>query len=336
MKKNLYKFFKGAGLLTVLALLTSCSHWVVLESKGPIGIEEAFLIKIAFLLMLIVVLPVFVMVFWFAYRYRASNAKATYKPKWTHSTTIEWVIWIVPIAIVAALSYLTWVKTYELDPYKPLKSEVKPVRIEVVSTDWNWLFIYPDYNVAVVNQVVFPVNTPLSFRITSASVMTSFFIPQLGSQMYAMAGMQTKLNLMASDTGVYEGHNQEYSGNGYVNMHFEARTITQEEFEAWMQKARQSDDTLSMARYQALIKPNVDYPVTIFSRVKPGLFDSIMMEYMSWMGGTDNRMMDDSDDAHNMHNMHDMHNMHQGHENHDGMNMASDSTTMNDKKMEGK
>jgi len=330
MKKNLYKFFKGAGLLMVLALLTSCSHWVVLESKGPIGIQEAFLIKIAFLLMLIVVLPVFVMVFWFAYRYRATNTKATYKPKWTHSTAIEWVIWIVPIAIVAALSYLTWVKTYELDPYKPLKSEVKPVRIEVVSTDWNWLFIYPDYNIAVVNQVVFPVNTPLSFRITSASVMTSFFIPQLGSQMYAMAGMQTKLNLMASDTGVFEGHNQEYSGNGYVNMHFKAITTTQEKFEAWVQKAKQSPDTLSMARYQALIKPNVDYPVTIFSQVKPNLFDSITMEFMSWMGGTDNTMVDSS---HGMDNMQGMHHMH---ENHDGMNMASDSTKMNDKKMEDK
>jgi len=330
MKKNRYKFLKGVGLLIALALLTGCSHWIVLESKGPVGLEEAFLIKIAFLLMLIVVLPVFVMVFWFAYRYRATNTKATYKPKWTHSTSIEWVIWIVPIAIVAALSYLTWVKTYELDPYKPLKSDVMPVRIEVVSTDWNWLFIYPDYNIAVVNQVVFPVNTPLSFRITSASVMTSFFIPQLGSQMYAMAGMQTRLNLMANDTGVYEGHNQEYSGNGYVNMHFEARTITQAEFEVWIQKAKQSSDSLSMERYHALIKPNVDYPITIFSHVKPNLFDTIVMEYMGWMGGTDNTMVDST---HAMDNMEGMHHMH---ENHDGMNMASDSTKMNVKKMEGK
>jgi cytochrome o ubiquinol oxidase subunit II len=330
MKKNRYKFLKGVGLLIALALLTGCSHWIVLESKGPVGLEEAFLIKIAFLLMLIVVLPVFVMVFWFAYRYRATNTKATYKPKWTHSTSIEWVIWIVPIAIVAALSYLTWVKTYELDPYKPLKSDVMPVRIEVVSTDWNWLFIYPDYNIAVVNQVVFPVNTPLSFRITSASVMTSFFIPQLGSQMYAMAGMQTRLNLMANDTGVYEGHNQEYSGNGYVNMHFEARTITQAEFEVWIQKAKQSSDSLSMERYHALIKPNVDYPITIFSHVKPNLFDTIVMEYMGWMGGTDNTMVDST---HAMDNMEGMHHMH---ENHDGMNMASDSTNMNVKKMEGK
>ena len=135
---------------------------------------------------------------------------------------------------------------------------------------------------------------------------------------------------MANDTGVYEGHNQEYSGNGYVNMHFEARTITQAEFEVWIQKAKQSSDSLSMERYHALIKPNVDYPITIFSHVKPNLFDTIVMEYMGWMGGTDNTMVDST---HAMDNMEGMHHMH---ENHDGMNMASDSTNMNVKKMEGK
>jgi cytochrome o ubiquinol oxidase subunit II len=257
---------------------------LLFDPKGPIGEAERFLIIAAFVLMLIVVIPVFVMVFGFSLRYRASNTKATYTPKWQYSAKLDLVIWLIPIFIVTALAYLTWTRTFQLDPYKPIDSEVKPVRIEVVSLDWNWLFIYPDYDIAVVNQLVFPANVPLSFRLTSDTVMTSFFIPQLGSQMYAMAGMQTRLHLMADEPGTYAGQNQEFSGRGYADMHFKAIAVSREQFETWLQKAKQSPDKLDLAVYEKLRKPNTDYPVIFFSAVKPDLFDHIMSTYMGWMG----------------------------------------------------
>jgi len=335
MKKNRYKFLMGVVLLLGTVFLSSCSNMVVLDPKGPIGSEEAFLIKIAFILMLIVVLPVFVMVIWFSVRYRASNKKATYKPNWAHSHKIELVVWLVPIAIVAALSYLTWVKTHELDPYKPLESDVKPIRIEVVSTDWNWLFIYPDYNIAVVNHLVFPANAPLNFKLTSASVMTSFFIPQLGSQIYVMAGMQTKLHLLADHEGTYLGQNIEYSGNGYETMHFDAVATSQEEFEDWVEKAKQSPDKMTLATFKEFSEPNINYPVTTYSSVAPKLFNHIMMQFMGWMGGSDHNMnmTDDMDDMHHMHSMQDSTKMHEGH---GAMTMPSDSGDVHTKTMEDK
>lgn len=284
MKKILYNLFKIGAVFFSIVFLSSCKNMIVLDPKGPIGREETFLIYMAFALMLIVVVPVFVMVLWFSIRYRASNKKATYKPMWAHSNKIEWVIWSVPIAIIIALSYLTYTRTHQLDPYKPIPSAEKSVRIEVISLDWNWLFIYPDYDIATVNELVFPANAPLSFRLTSATVMTSFFIPQLGSQMYAMAGMQTRLHLMANDTGTYIGHNMEYSGRGYHTMHFNAITKTPEQFKEWIQKAKQSPDTLSMDKYKELSKPIVDYPVKIYSSVVPDLTDKIISPFMDWMG----------------------------------------------------
>jgi cytochrome o ubiquinol oxidase subunit 2 len=290
MVRNRSKLLIGSGLLLAMVLLNSCSKFIVLDPKGPIGGEEALLIKIAFLLMLIVVLPVFAMIIWFTVRYRASNKKATYMPDWAHSNKIEWVIWLVPLAIVASLSWLTWVKTHELDPYKPIKSEVKPVRIEVVSTDWNWLFIYPDYNIAVVNHMVFPVNTPLSFKLTSASVMTSFFIPQLGSQIYVMAGMRTKLHLLADHEGTYLGQNMEYSGNGYATMHFDAVATSNEKFMEWVNEAGRSLKVMNMPTFKEFSEPSINYPVTLYSSVAPGLFNRIMMQFMGWMGGEDHAM----------------------------------------------
>lgn len=274
----------------VLLMLSGCSHLVVLQSKGPVGRDETWLIIVSFILMLIVVVPVYVMVILFTRKYRASNTKANYMPYWAHSTAIEWFIWLIPIAIIVALSWLTLVKTNELDPYKPLISQQKSIQVEVISTDWNWLFIYPDEQIAVANELVIPVNTPVSFRITSASVMTSLFIPQLGSMMYAMAGMQTRLNLMASDTGIFEGHNQEYSGNGYHSMNFKVIATTREKFNAWVSQAKNSTATMDMATFMKFSEPSMDYPVTLYNGTEPGLFDTIFNQYMSWMGGTDHNM----------------------------------------------
>ena len=153
--------------------------------------------------MLIVVIPVIFMTLYFAWKYRESNTSATYTPNWSYSHRIEAVVWAVPIAIILVLGTITWKTTHELDPYKPLESSVKPITIEVVSLDWKWLFIYPDQHIATVNEIQFPANTPVNFKITSDTVMNVFFIPQLGSQIYAMAGMQTQVNLIADAPGTY-------------------------------------------------------------------------------------------------------------------------------------
>ena len=283
-KKKGIRILKGMLFLLTAVILGGCKKMVVLDPSGPVGEHQAFLIKVAFLLMLIVVLPVFVMVIWFSIRYRSSNAKATYKPKWTHSNAIEVVVWGVPVAIIIALGYLTWDSTHKLNPYEPLESENKPLEIDVISTDSDWLFVYPEYGVASANQLVFPVNTPLNFRLTSGSVMTSFFIPALGSQMYVMAGMQTKLHLMADEVGVFRGQNMEYSGNGYAGMHFKAISTTNEGFENWLKGVKESPDTLTVDRFKEInLMVNVNHPVTSFSSVDPNLFNTIMMEYMQWM-----------------------------------------------------
>jgi cytochrome o ubiquinol oxidase subunit 2 len=253
---------------------------LLLDPKGPVGDAERFVIAAAFVLMLIVVLPVFVMLFWFSRRYRASNTKAVYTPKWSYSGKIDLVIWLVPVAIVTVLGMLAWSQTHRLDPYRPIQPGVEPVSIEVVSMDWKWLFIYPDHDIATVNRLVFPVGVPLSFRLTSETVLTSFFIPQLGSQIYAMPGRQTRLHLIADEPGTYAGHNQQFSGRGYADMHFKAIAVSREQFEAWVQKTRQSPDKLDLAQYEVLAKPSVGNPVTSFSSVKPALFEDILRKYV--------------------------------------------------------
>lgn len=267
----------GLSSVCAVAVLGGCNTILLFNPKGPIGEAERFVIIAAIVLMLLVIIPVFVMGFWFPRKYRASNTESTYMPKWSHSTRIELVMWAIPIAIVAVLSVLAWTSTHSLDPYKPIPSADKPINIEAVSLDWKWLFIYPDENIAIVNQIKFPVNVPVSFKLTSDTVMTSFFIPQLGSQIYAMAGMQTRLHLLADKPGTYAGHNQQLSGRGYADMHFKADAVSREEYEAWVKKVGQSPEKLDVERYEKLAKPSDGYhPIVYFSSVKPDLFVYIM------------------------------------------------------------
>jgi cytochrome o ubiquinol oxidase subunit 2 len=266
--------------MSTLALLGGCSDMVLFDPKGPVGDTERFIITAAFILMLLVVIPVIVMALWFTWRYRESSTKEhNYAPKWSYSGKIELAIWVIPLVIVTALGTLIWNTTYRLDPHNPIDSTAEPVNIEVVSLDWKWLFIYPDENIAIVNQLVFPVGVPLNFRITSDTVMTSFFIPQLGSQIYAMAGMQTRLHLLADEPGTYLGQNQQFSGSGYAHMNFKATAVSPGEFAAWLKTLRQSPEKLDRMRYEELLKPTSGYPVTPFSSVAPGLFDSIIGKY---------------------------------------------------------
>jgi cytochrome o ubiquinol oxidase subunit 2 len=279
MKRIRYFLFCGLPAMGIALLLGGCDHVLLLDPKGPIGDTERFVIIASFVLMLIVVIPVVVMTLIFPWKYRASNTKATYTPKWSRSVKIESVIWLVPAVIVILLGTLVWTTTHRLDPYKPIDTGVKPINIQAVSMDWKWLFIYPDQNIATLNQLVFPANVPLSFRLTSDTVMASFFIPQLGSQIYTMAGMQTQLHLMADEPGVYTGQNQQYTGRGYAEMNFKAVATSPQEYQAWLQKVRSAPDRLDLARYTQLEKPGVDSSVMHFSSVKPGLFDHILRKY---------------------------------------------------------
>ena len=270
----------SATTIFAALLLAGCSELVLFNPKGPIGEIERFIILTAFQLMLIVVVPVIVMAIWFALRYRTgSGMKHDYAPKWSYSRNIELAIWLIPMVIVTALVTLIWNSTYRLDPHNPIESAAKPIVIEAVSLDWKWLFIYPDENIAVVNELVFPTGVPLAFRLTSDSVMTSFFIPQLGSQIYAMAGMQTQLHLLAHNPGSYFGQNQQFSGSGYAHMTFEAVATSPEEYSTWLDKLRASPDTLDESRYEKLAKPTSGYPVTYFSSVAPDLFNHIIEKY---------------------------------------------------------
>jgi len=280
MKRRKYFFFVGLSSLCATTLLGGCSTILLFDPKGPIGEAERFVIIAAIMLMMIVVIPVFIMNFWFPRKYRASNTESTYMPKWSHSPKIEFFMWAVPIVIVTVLAILAWTSTHSLDPYKPIPSAEKPVNIEAVCLDWKWLFIYPDHNIATVNQITFPVKVPVSFKITSDTVMASFFIPQLGSQIYAMAGMQTRLHLLADEPGVYSGHNQQFTGRGYADMHFKANAVSMEEFQSWVEKIRESPEKLDLDRYEKLAKPSDGYyPVTYFSSVKPDLFKYILHKY---------------------------------------------------------
>ena len=280
MQRKRYFPFVGFLALGAVTFLAGCSTIVLFDPEGPIGESERFVIITAAVLMAIVVVPVFIMAFWFPRKYRASNTEATYMPKWSYSAKIDSFMWGVPLAIVTVLAILAWTRTHSLDPFKPIPSAAKPLTIAAVCLDWKWLFIYPDQNIAAVNQITFPVKVPLSFKITSDTVMGSFFIPQLGSQIYAMAGMQTRLHLLADKPGTYAGQNQQLTGRGYANMRFQAKAVSPEEFQAWVQKIRQSPEKLDLDRYEQLAKPSAGYyPVTYFSAVKPGLYEYILRKY---------------------------------------------------------
>jgi cytochrome o ubiquinol oxidase subunit II len=269
-------------LLPVAAGLAAClsgCNMEVLDPKGSIGLAEKQLIATSTYVMLIVVVPVILLTLWFAYRYRASNRNATYAPKWSHSNAIEVVVWTIPALIILFLGILTWRTTHELDPYKPIESNVKPINVEVVALNWKWLFIYPDLGIASVNQLAVPVGTPVNFKLTSDSVMNSFFIPRLGTQVYAMAGMQTRLHLIADEAGTYEGISANYSGAGFSDMKFKTLATSQQDFDAWVQKVKASSTTLSMDQYATVAQPSEKAPVQYFSTVDPKLFTNIIAKY---------------------------------------------------------
>lgn len=279
MRLKPYRIFYRILILFTVLVLSGCDT-ALLNPKGQIGLEQRSLIITAISLMLIVVIPAIAMTLIFAWKYRASNKTAKYSPNWAHSNKIEFVVWSIPCIIILILGTITWKTTHELDPRNPIVSENKTITIEAISLDWKWLFIYPEQGIASVNQIAFPANTPVVFKVTSGSVMNSFFIPRLGSQIYAMAGMQNKLHLIANETGVYDGMSANYSGHGFSGMKFKAEATTQDGFEDWIAKVKASPNTLDMAEYEKLSQKSENNPVTYFSTVTPDLFQEIINKFM--------------------------------------------------------
>ncbi|WP_136253383.1 ubiquinol oxidase subunit II [Onishia niordana] len=284
IRKKYLRVLSPLVLVSLALLLTGCDS-ALMDPKGQVGEEQRTLILTAFGLMQIVVIPVIVMTIAFAWRYRRSNKNATYSPDWHHSNKVEAVVWFVPCVIIAFLAVLTWYTSHSLDPHKPLDVEEggqEPMVIEAVSLDWKWLFIYPEQGIATVNEIAFPEDTPVRFRVTSGSVMNSFFIPRLGSQIYAMAGMDNDVHLIADEQGVYPGRSTNYSGAGFSDMTFDAHVGSQQDFEAWVSEVRESSESLTFPEeYYDLAAPSEDAEIQYFSEVSPSLYESIIKSFQA-------------------------------------------------------
>ncbi len=280
------------GLYIALAVLTvptlgfalwrgfESGAFVVLQGRGLIAQSEGTLLLNATLLMLIVLIPVLLLLFFFAWHYRAGNAKARYTPDWEHSKIDELIWWAIPFEVVLVLGALTWASTHELDPHRALASQQPPLHIQVIALEWKWLFIYPQLGIATLNMVEFPTNRPVVFDITADAPMNSFWIPQLGGQIYAMTGMSTSLNLMADTPGQYRGGSANYSGEGFAQMHFNALARPQEEFDAWVASVQSSPQALSLNSYYELAEPSVATSSQTYRLQDSGLYSTILMQYM--------------------------------------------------------
>ncbi|MDB5187253.1 MAG: Cytochrome o ubiquinol oxidase subunit [Candidatus Saccharibacteria bacterium] len=258
----------------------STLHIDILNPKGLIALKEYDLLVFTTLLGFIIVLPVFVLAIFIAWRYRESNTTAKYTPNVSGNKLAEIIWWGVPIILITILSVVTWTSTHDLDPHKPLASNVKPITVQVIALDWKWLFIYPEQNIATVNLVQFPVDTPVNFVITADAPMNSFWIPQLSGQIYAMAGMTTKLHLNATETGDYKGSSANISGEGFSGMKFTARATSRADFDTWIAEVKTSPRSLTANEYSVLAAQSRNNPVTLYASSVDGLYDTILMKYM--------------------------------------------------------
>jgi cytochrome o ubiquinol oxidase subunit II len=260
----------------VALLVASCRQVGVLDPQGPVAAAERLLLINSTEIMLVVVVPVVLATLGFAWWYRSSNARASRSLEWSYQGNIEFVVWSIPALVVILLGGVCWIGSHELDPRAPIPANVKPLEIDVVSLDWKWLFIYPEQNIAAVNQLVIPAGTPVSFRLTSATVMNSFFVPQLGSQIYTMPGMATHLNLLAEKPGGYPGLSANFSGDGFSDMKFIVTAVSAADFDGWVAKARGSGSALDNPGYAELAKPSQAVPPTTYRAVDPKLFERIV------------------------------------------------------------
>jgi cytochrome o ubiquinol oxidase subunit 2 len=256
----------------------------VLDPQGPIASAEHLILINSTAIMLVVVVPVILATLAFAWWYRASNDHASRASDKSYEGRIEFVVWSIPALTVILLGGVIWIGSHQLDPRAPIAAKNNPVRVEVVSLDWKWLFIYPDLGVAAVNQLVIPAATPIEFQLTSATVMNSFFVPQLGSQIYTMGGMVTHLNLLADAPGEYPGLSANFSGDGFSWMRFVVKSVPAADFNAWLSQARSTGSGLNDAGYAELAKPSKNVPPKTYRSVEPKLFEYILERTMTGPG----------------------------------------------------
>lgn len=277
-------------VILVLLMFFGGADVKLLNSKGLVAREERNLMITSILLMLIVALPVYVGVFVTAFKYRDNKNNKHNEGKHNKKYEIFW--WLVPSVIILILAVLSYGKTHALDPYRPLNSSVKPIKIQVVSLDWKWLFIYPEEQIATVNFIEFPEKTPVNFELSSDGPMNSFWIPSLSGQIYSMTGMSTKLHVISDNTGDFKGSAAEINGKGFSGMNFTARAVTNDEYEAWLKEVKTSPYVLDKKEYERLSAPSENNPVTLYSNVDDNLFNEIMDKYMQ-KGGLEHHSHDE-------------------------------------------
>ncbi len=279
-----FNWIKLLGLVALTSLLSGCNY-ILFDPKGPISKEQMDIIITSIWVMLIVVIPVTIMGVWFPIKYRSDNTTEEYKPNWEHSNLIEFVVWAVPVAIIVALGWITYVSSFSLDPREPIESDEPTMVVQVVALDWKWLFIYPEYEIATINEMAMPLDTPVEFLVTSATVMNSFFIPHLGTQIYAMSGMENRVHLMASEEGDYPGFSANYSGFGFSGMKFTAYARDKAGFEKWVADVKASPKVLDKSAYEKLMKKSRDVKPMHFSSVNPLLFSDVIESFTGGISG---------------------------------------------------
>lgn len=267
-------------LLQPLEILKFQDYIAVLFPKGSVGVEQRNLLLIIQAIMLLVVIPVYILTFIFSWKYRAFAPKEDYDPDIVDSVVLEYIWWGLPLVLTALVAVLTWIRTHELDPYKPLVSDKKPKTIQVVAMQWKWLFLYPEEKIASMNFLQIPVDTPIKFEITADAPMNSFWVPELGGQIYAMAGMKTELNLIANHTGDFRGSSANISGEGFADMHFITRSSTQEDYDKWIAEASKTSKKLNLEEYNRLVPQSRDNPPEQYQLADEKLFHQIIHKFM--------------------------------------------------------
>jgi cytochrome o ubiquinol oxidase subunit 2 len=267
----------GCAALALLALtmLGGCAEGP-LDPQGPVASALRTILLNSLGIMLAIVIPTIIATLGVAYWYRASNTRATHLPNWEYSGRIEMIVWSIPAMTVLLLAGIGWISSHDLDPRKPLAGTTKPLTVQVVSLDWKWLFIYPEQGIASVNQLTIPAATPISFQLTSSGVMNSFFVPQLGSQIYTMARMVTQLHLQADKPGSYPGLSAQFSGDCFADMHFVVEAVPPDQFNAWVAKTRGGGGMLDAAAYGELVHPSTAVTPFTYRAVDPNLFATIV------------------------------------------------------------
>jgi cytochrome o ubiquinol oxidase subunit II len=273
--KQIVRLTNLAAAVAAASGLGGCSS-VLMNPRGPIAADEMTILWNALAIMLVIVVPTILAILLFAWWYRASNKHARYRPTFVYSGRVELVTWSIPILVILFLGGLTWVSSHKLDPAEPLKSMTPPVNVQVVSLDWKWLFIYPDKGIASVNELVVPAGTPVHLKLTSASVMNTFFVPQLGGMIYTMNGMADDLYLQADRPGVFYGQSAHFSGDGFSDMHFDVRAVPPAQFAGWADQARQAGPTLDDAAYAVLARQSANVAPFTYRGVSADLFERIV------------------------------------------------------------